>query len=62
MKRSTCLAAVLAASLGASGAVAGSLSDPVVKPQIIVEDASGSSDGSLLVALLGYLILIPIID
>ena len=44
---------VLAAALSivATGAFAGGLEEPVMEPEIVVEEASSSSDGGILVPL-----------
>ena len=62
MKRTAILASFLAAIVFGGPALAGSVSDPVIEPAIIVEDATRSSSGSLLVVALAYLILVPVLD
>ncbi len=61
MKRTTLHLSLIAALALGSAASAGSLADPVVEQDIVVEDATSSSSGALTVALLAYLILIPVL-
>jgi len=55
------LAAAAIMSL-ATGSFAGSLADPVVTPDVIVEDVSGSSTGAGLVGVLAVLLMAMAID
>ncbi|MFK7834811.1 MAG: hypothetical protein AB8B60_01210 [Sulfitobacter sp.] len=62
MKRTLIVTSMMATLAFGSIAQAGSLSDPVVEPKLIIEDASSSSSGSLLVVALAYLILVPVLS
>lgn len=55
---------VLALSVASFGqaALAGSLADPVIEPVAIVEDATSSSSGTALVALLAVVLAIPLLN
>lgn len=62
MKRTAIIASFLAATTFGSAALAGSVADPAVDPAIIVDDATSSSSGALLVVALAYLILVPVLE
>ncbi|MEP5730117.1 MAG: hypothetical protein ABJL67_12190 [Sulfitobacter sp.] len=62
MKRITLVTCMLAAAAIGAAAQAGSLSDPVVTPQIIIEDTTNSSSGEFLVLGLAYLFVIASLD
>ena len=49
----------LSCALTASPAQAGSLSDPVIEQDIIIAEATSSSSGTALVALLAVVLAIP---
>lgn len=56
------IAAGLAASLVASTGTAGSLSDPALERDVIVQEATSSSSGKALVGLLAIILAIPVLD
>ena len=62
MKKTVCVLAALAA-FEAAPVMAGSLSDPIVDPVLIVNEttASSSSSGTAIVLLLALLVAIPAI-
>ncbi|WP_298862702.1 hypothetical protein [uncultured Sulfitobacter sp.] len=43
-------------------ATAGSLADPIIEAPLIVHEASSSSSGTVTVALLALLLMIPVLD
>jgi len=61
MKRSI-IAAGVAATLTAASASAGSMSDPVLEQDVIVEETAASSSGAAFVGLLALVLAIPVLD
>ncbi len=51
------LALAAALSVAASTAFAGNISEPIVEPEVIVEDTSSSSNGGILVPLLALILI-----
>lgn len=62
MNKTTLMAAALATMTFATTTNAGSLADPVIEPPLIVEDATSSSSGTSLVAILTVLTILASID
>lgn len=61
MKTTRNIVAALALAGFGQAALAGSLADPVIEPVTIVEDATSSSSGTALVALLAVVLSIPVL-
>ncbi|THH38807.1 hypothetical protein E4Z66_04420 [Aliishimia ponticola] len=61
MKKSIFLGVVGFALMGTM-AVAGSVADPVIEAPVVVEAATSSSSGEVLVLMLALLMILPVVD
>ena len=60
--KKTIIAAGVAATLATTSASAGSMSDPVLEQDVIVEETAASSSGAAFVGLLALVLAIPVLD